>query len=105
MNRHARSKTMIFTIDIDNNITAHESEAQAEDATKLAAGTTVVRSEKKRERAAAEWPISRLVETWNGFAGAPPFGDLKPVKKLENRQVAVPRIWGAIQKLAEAAQE
>ena len=32
--------------------------------------------------------------------GAPPFGDLKPVKKFMDRQTAVARIWAVIQKLA-----
>jgi hypothetical protein len=48
---------------------------------------------------AAGWPIGRLVEIWNGFAGVAPFGNLKPAKKFENRQKAVARIWKAIQAL------
>jgi hypothetical protein len=40
---------------------------------------------------AADWPITRLVEVWNAFAGAPPFGDLKPVKKFTDRKTAVTR--------------
>src|ERR1035441_6976109 len=63
----------------------------------------VFASQKELARATAEWPISRLVETWNSFAGAPPFGDLKPVKKFENRAKATARIWAAIQNLEPAA--
>ena len=84
---------MYFTIDSDNNITAHETAPAAQD------GVLVFASEKGLAKAAAEWPISRLVEVWNSFAGVPPFGDLKPVKKFENREKATKRIWAAIQEL------
>ena len=87
---------MTFTIDTDNNITAHAAAPAAQD--NLAAFA----SQKDLSKATAEWPISRLVETWNSFAGAPPFGDLKPVKKFENRTKATARIWAAIQKLEAA---
>src|SRR5438270_10182327 len=93
---------MIFTIDNDNDIRAHESEAQAEETAKIAAGSSVVRSEKELAKAAAEWPASRLVELWNSFAGVAPFADCKPVKKFENRDTAVARIWTTIQRLANA---
>ena len=93
---------MIFTIDNDNDIRAHESEAQAEEAAKIAAGSIVVRSEKELAKAAAEWPASRLVELWNSFAGVAPFTDCKPVKKFENRDKAVARIWTTIQRLGNA---
>ena len=33
----------------------------------------------------SEWPASRLVDTWNSFAGVAPFDDLKPVKKFTSR--------------------
>jgi hypothetical protein len=50
-------------------------------------------------------PASRLVETWNSFAGVAPFDDLKPVKKFTNRKAAVERIWQAIARLSpDAAQ-
>jgi type IV secretory pathway VirB10-like protein len=88
---------MIFTIDSDNEIVAHETAPAAQD------GMILFATEKEFTKATAEWPISRLVETWNGFAGVPPFGDLKPVKKFENRTKATRRIWTAIQKLAVAA--
>src|SRR5436853_1421618 len=93
---------MIFIIDNDNDIRAHETEAQAEEAAKAAAGTIVVRSEKELSEAAAEWPSSRLVELWNSFAGVAPFTDCKPVKKFENRDKAVARTWSTIQRLANA---
>src|SRR5215470_20389784 len=93
---------MIFTIDNDNDIRVHETEAQAEEAAKAAAGTILVRSEKELAKAAAEWPASRLLELWNSFAGVAPFTDCKPVKKFENRDKAVARIWTTIQRLANA---
>src|SRR5947209_5713193 len=93
---------MIFTIDNDNDIRAHETEAQAEEAAKTAAGTILVRSEKELNKAAAEWPASRLVDLWNSFAAVAPFTDCKPVKKFENRDKAVARIWTMIQRLGNA---
>src|SRR5947199_259705 len=42
---------MIFTIDNDNDIRVHETEAQAEEAAKAAAGISVVRSEKETHKA------------------------------------------------------
>ena len=62
---------MIFTIDNDNDIRAHATEAQAQEASKP--GTIVVHSEEELNKAAAEWPASRLVELWNSFAGVAPF--------------------------------
>src|SRR4051812_34804974 len=93
---------MLFTIDNDNDIRAHETEAQAEEAAKIEAGTILVRSEKELAKAAADWPASRLVELWNSFAGVAPFTDCKPVKKFENRDKAVGRIWTTIQRLGNA---
>jgi len=95
---------MIFTIDNENDIRAHETELQAEEAAKAAAGTIVVRSEKELNKAAAEWPASRLVELWNSFAGVAPFTDCKPVKKFENRDKAVARIWTIILRLGNAVE-
>ena len=85
-----------FTIDTDNNITAHAAAPAAQD------NLVVFASQKELSKATAEWPISRLVETWNSFAGTPGFDDLKPVKKFENRAKATARIWAAIQKLEAA---
>jgi hypothetical protein len=85
-----------FVIDCDNNITAFASliEAKAADI----AGARYFSSAKELD--ALDLGASRLAETWNGFAGAVPFDDLKSVKKFENRYVAVSRIWRAVQRLA-----
>ena len=84
----------VFTIDIDNNITAHAGlPASADNLQSFA-------SPKELAKLAAEWPVSRLVDTWNSFAGVAPFDNLKPVKKLTSRKAAVERIWEAIQRLS-----
>ena len=88
-----------FTIDADNNITAHGG---------LPTGTDESQSfstAKELTNLTAEWPASRLVDTWNSFAGVAPFDDLKPVKKFTNRKSAVARIWQAVTRLSpDAAQ-
>ncbi len=90
-----------FVIDTDNNITAF---AAHEDALNYRVGSTegTFASEKELAKLTSQWPIGRFVETWNSFAGVPPFGDLKPVKKFTDRKTAVGRIWKAIQALTPA---
>jgi hypothetical protein len=88
-----------FTIDADNNITAHAGLPTGVDQSH--SFTTA----KELAALTAEWPVSRLVETWNSFAGVAPFTELKPVKKFTNRSVAVARIWQAITRLLPAAAE
>ena len=86
-----------FAIDTDNTITAYlAGEAIPEDHARFS-------SEKELAKLAANWPADRLVEIWNGFAGVPPFGDLKPVKKFTDRKTAVARIWRAVQALTPTA--
>jgi hypothetical protein len=82
-----------FTIETDNNITAHDATPAAQD------NVVAFATEKELTRLSADWPITRFVEVWNSFAGAPPFGGLKPVKKFTDRKTAVARIWKAIQVL------
>ena len=52
-----------------------------------------------------DWVASRLVEVWNSFAGAPPFGDLKEVRRFTDRKSAVARIWQAAQRLGEEVEK
>jgi len=83
-----------FTIDSENNITAHAA---------LPAGADQSQSfstAKELAKLTAEWPVCRLVDTWNSFAGVAPFDDLKPVKKFNSRKVAVARIWQAVARLS-----
>ena len=82
-----------FTIDTDNNITAFAAAEQVPE------GQDRFTTEKEFAKLSADWPITRFVEVWNAFAGAPPFGELKPVKKFTDRKTAVARIWKAIQAL------
>ena len=80
-----------FTIDPDNNITV-----LAEVPAGLDRSTTFA-SEKELAKLTAEWPMSRLIDAWNSFAGMAPFTDLKPVKKFTDRKAAVTRIWKAVE--------
>ena len=84
-----------FTIDTDNNITAFAAAEQVPE------GQDRFATEKEFAKLSTDWPIARFPEVWNAFAGAPPFGDLKPVKKFTDRKTAVTRIWKAIQTLGE----
>jgi hypothetical protein len=91
---------MFYTIDRDNVITAFATDQEVQASIPPTGFDVIASTEKQLAKAAAEWPISRFAEIWNGFAGvAGPFGDLKPVKKFENRAKAVARIWVAIQRL------
>ena len=90
----------LFAIDNDNTVTAFPAAEQ------IPEGQQQFASEKELAKLAADWPIDRLVQIWNGFAGvAGPFGDLKPVKKFTDRKTAIKRIWAAIQKLDAGAPE
>ena len=88
-----------FTIDPDNNITALIEVPAGGDR------STTFSSEKELAKLIADWPISRLIEAWNSFAGAARFADLKPIKKFTSRKVAVARIWDAVQRLSEDVAE
>lgn len=83
-----------FTIDSENCITAHAGLPAGADESQS------FRNQKELAALAADWPASRLVDTWNSFAGVAPFDDLKPVNKFSNRSVAVGRIYKAVERLA-----
>ena len=84
-----------FTIDPENNITAHPSEAAAVNAS----GESFA-SQDALNTLTTSWPMDRFVTVWNSFAGVAGFGaDLKAVKKFQDRNVAVARIWKALQRL------
>jgi hypothetical protein len=85
-----------FTIDSDNNITAcaHDQDAEA------ASSGESFASQEALDTLSESWPMDRFVTLWNSLAGVAGFGaDLKPVKKFENRDKAVARIWKALQRL------
>jgi len=90
----AKRKLIYFNFDSDNNIAAHAGTPASTDNLQLFA------TAKELAKLAADWPASRLVETWNSFAGVAPFDDLKPVKKFTNRKLAISRIWAAVQRLS-----
>jgi Protein of unknown function (DUF3489) len=80
----------IFTIDKDNNITAFASGKKADSNP----DSERFRSAKELDKVARKWPASRLIEIWNSLPG------VSPVRKFTSRQVAIDRIWKAIQNLA-----
>src|SRR3984957_19318877 len=82
----------IFTIDSENNITPHVG-------LPVGAGELFY-SAKELAKVTAEWPASRLIDTWNSFAGVAPFDELKPVKKFTSRKGGVTRIGQAIARLS-----
>src|SRR5437764_8044407 len=80
----------IFTIDQDNNITAFASAKKADSNPE----SERFRSAKELDKLARKWPGSRVIEIWNSLPG------VSPVRKFTSRQVAIDRIWKAIQNLA-----
>ena len=92
-----------YSIDGDNNLAVHPDRSAA---TKEAGPTgAAFETEAEFSEATAAWPASRLVDVWNGFAGAPPFAELKEVKRFTDRKSAVARIWNAAQRLGETLEE
>jgi hypothetical protein len=83
-----------FTIDSENNIVAHTGPPAGGDESQSFS------TWQELAKLSAGWPISRLVETWNSFAGVAPFDDVKPVKKFTDRKAAVARIFKAVERLS-----
>jgi hypothetical protein len=80
-----------FTIDVENNITAHGSVEEA-----AAATTTPFDSFSSPEELAeliAGWPAERILACWNALPG------VTPAKKLKDPKTAAARIWPRIQGL------
>jgi hypothetical protein len=48
-------------------------------------------SEQELHDMAGAWPMKRLVEIWNQLPG------VSPVQKFENREIAIARIWRAVE--------
>src|ERR1039457_2479858 len=78
-----RRFNMTFTIDSENNITAHGTpeEAAATTATPFDSFT----SEQELAELAAQWPADKLVAIWNSMPG------VIPVKKFKNHKTAIGR--------------
>jgi hypothetical protein len=84
-----------FTIDTDNNITAHMTFDE---------GAAVVGAERfttsgELAELAASWPAGRLVEIWNSLPG------VSPVESFKNTKTSVARIWKRIQGLGQPAEK
>ena len=92
-----------YSIDSDNNLAVRpDKDAAIKEA---GANGAAFATETELSEATALWSASRLVDVWNGFAGAPPFAELKEVKRFTDRKSAVTRIWNAAQRLGEALEE
>jgi hypothetical protein len=83
-----------FTIDSDNSVMALAGPPAGADQSQSFS------TAKELAKLTTEWPVSRLVDTWNSFAGVSPFDEMKPVKKFTSRKAAVARIWEAVQRLS-----
>jgi hypothetical protein len=92
-----------YSIDTDNSLAVHpDKDAAIKEAG--AAGAAFA-TEAQLGQATALWPASRLVDVRNGLAGAPPFAELKEVKRFTDRKSAVTRIWNVAQRLGETLEE
>jgi hypothetical protein len=87
---------MTFTIDTDNNITAHGTpeEATAATATPFDSFST----QQELAELAKTWPAERLAAIWNSLPG------VAPTKKFKDRKTAIRRIWERIQGLGSPEQ-
>jgi hypothetical protein len=56
-------------------------------------------TEQELQELCGGWPMKRLIAIWNSLPG------VQPVEKFENRQIALARIWRAIQPQAEPSLE
>ena len=84
-----------FTIDEQNNITAHGTPEEA-----AAANKTPFESFSSQQELAAlvtGWPAERAVAVWNSLPG------VEPVKRFKSSNSAAGRMWERIQGLGEAA--
>jgi hypothetical protein len=79
-----------FTIDSDNNITAHAEKPTTTE------GMEAFATEKAFHAMAAKWPANRLIDIWNTLPG------VVPVKRFTDRKCAASRIWKQIQSLSPA---
>jgi hypothetical protein len=91
-----RTTTMTtFTIDPDNNITAHHTLEEAAATTSNPFDTFT--SQQEFAELAKSWPAARLVAIWNSLPGVP------PIQKFKDHQAAATRIWKRLGGLAPSA--
>jgi hypothetical protein len=86
---------MTFTIDTDNNITAHGTPEEAAAAT--ATPFDSFSSQKELAELAKAWPAERLVAVWNSLPG------VTAVESFKSSKAGVGRIWERIRGLGDAA--
>jgi hypothetical protein len=86
---------MTFTIDSDNNITAHGTAEEAAAASAIPFDS--FSSQQQLAELAKAWPAERLVALWNSLPG------VTPVKRFKNSNTAASRIWERVPGLGEPA--
>jgi hypothetical protein len=91
-----RRYKMTFTIDNDNNITAHGTAEEAAAATSTPFDS--FNSQQELAELVKSWPTERLVAIWNSLPG------VTPTKKFKDRNTAIRRIWERIQGLGAPEQ-
>ena len=74
-------------------ITSDNRMATVGNTTKAPEGGTAFDSEQQLAEVTSDWPVSRLVEIWNGFPG------VTAVRKFKDRATAISRIWKQAQSL------
>jgi hypothetical protein len=84
-----------FTIDSENNITAHGTAEEAAAAT--TAPIDSFASQKELAELIATWPAERLVAIWNSLPG------VEPVEGFKSAKTAANRIWERVRGLGEPA--
>jgi len=84
-----------YTIDNENNITAHGTPEEAAGATTTPFDSFA--NQKELAEVAKAWPAERLVAIWNSLPG------VAPVESFKSSKTAASRIWERIKGLGEAA--
>jgi hypothetical protein len=87
---------MIFTIDVENNISAFATQEEA--AATITIPYESFASEKELTQLAAAWPAERLVGIWNSLPG------VKPVETFKTAKSGAGKIWANVQNLGKAAE-
>src|SRR3954466_12098560 len=78
---------MSFHVTTEGLLTAITPESGEQENT----GQRVVTSRNEWETIASNWPLKRLVAIWNSLPG------VTPVEKFTSRQIALERIWRAVE--------
>src|SRR5947199_8598837 len=84
---------MPFHLTTDGAISEHPADSREREN----AAQTVLTSRNEWEAIAGAWPLKRLVEIWNALPG------VRPVGKFTSRQIALERIWRAVESPDQAA--